>query len=93
MAFCVFEFAVGVFWPSMMKMRSQHVPEEMRATVINLFRIPLNAFVCVVLYNVRTPPFVTCSRETRLAISVPINSLSQWTCRRTELRRASECGD
>ena len=52
-SFCVFEFAVGVFWPSMMKMRSQHVPEEMRATVINLFRIPLNAFVCVVLHNVR----------------------------------------
>lgn len=51
-AFCVFEFAVGLFWPSMMKMRSQHVPEEMRATVINLFRVPLNLFVCIVLYNV-----------------------------------------
>ena len=53
-AFCVFEFAVGLFWPSMMKMRSQHVPEEMRATVINLFRVPLNLFVCIVLYNVRS---------------------------------------
>lgn len=52
-AFCVFEFCVGLFWPSMMKMRSQHVPEEMRATIINFFRIPLNAFVCIVLYNVR----------------------------------------
>ena len=52
-AFCVFEFCVGLFWPSMMKMRAQHVPEEMRATIINFFRIPLNAFVCIVLYNVR----------------------------------------
>lgn len=59
-AFCLFEFAVGVFWPSMMKMRSQHVPEEMRATVINLFRIPLNLFVCVVLYNV-SPLSLPCS--------------------------------
>ncbi len=43
---------MGVFWPSMMTMRSNYVPEEMRATIINFFRIPLNLFVCVVLYNV-----------------------------------------
>ncbi|BDA45879.1 Molybdate-anion transporter [Coccomyxa sp. Obi] len=58
-AFCVFEFCVGLFWPSMMKMRAQHVPEEMRATIINFFRIPLNAFVCVVLYNVSSFPLST----------------------------------
>ena len=52
MAFCVFEACVGVFWPSMMSMRAQYVPEEMRATIINFFRIPLNLFVCIVLYNV-----------------------------------------
>ena len=56
MAFCVFEFCVGLFWPSMMKMRAAHVPEEMRATIINFFRIPLNLFVCIVLYNVRPAP-------------------------------------
>lgn len=54
-AFCVFEFCVGLFWPSMMKQRAAHVPEEMRATIINFFRIPLNLFVCIVLYNVRWP--------------------------------------
>jgi MFS family permease len=51
-AFCAFEGMVGVFWPSMMTMRSAYVPEEMRSTIINFFRIPLNLFVCVVLYNV-----------------------------------------
>ncbi|KAK9829693.1 hypothetical protein WJX72_007390 [[Myrmecia] bisecta] len=56
MAFCVFEFLVGIFWPSMMKMRSQYVPEGMRSTIINFFRIPLNAFVCIVLYNVSAFP-------------------------------------
>ena len=55
-AFCVFEFCVGLFWPSMMKMRAAHVPEEMRATIINFFRIPLNLFVCIVLYNVSPAP-------------------------------------
>jgi len=52
LAFCAFEGLVGVFWPSMMTMRSHYVPEEMRSTIINFFRIPLNLFVCVVLYNV-----------------------------------------
>ena len=52
LAFCVFEGCVGLFWPSIMKMRSAYVPEESRATIINIFRIPLNLFVCIVLYNV-----------------------------------------
>ena len=52
LAFCVFEGCVGIFWPSMMKMRSQYVPEESRSTIINFFRIPLNMFVCIMLYNV-----------------------------------------
>lgn len=52
LAFCVFEVCVGIFWPSMMTMRATYVPEELRATIINMFRIPLNAFVCIVLANV-----------------------------------------
>ncbi|KAL5539742.1 hypothetical protein UlMin_043843 [Ulmus minor] len=49
---CTFEACVGLFWPSIMKMRSQYIPEEARSTIMNFFRIPLNIFVCVVLYNV-----------------------------------------
>ena len=41
---------------AMMKMRSQYVPEEVRSTVMNFFRIPLNLFVCVILYNVAMFP-------------------------------------
>jgi len=40
----------------MMKMRATYVPEDLRATIINLFRIPLNLFVCIVLYNVEAIP-------------------------------------
>ena len=50
--FLAFEACVGVFWPSLMKMRSEIVPEGLRSTIMNIFRIPLNAFVCVVLFNV-----------------------------------------
>lgn len=53
LGFCVFESCVGIFWPSIMKMRSQYIPEEARSTIMNFFRIPLNIFVCIVLYNVR----------------------------------------
>lgn len=37
-------------------MRSQYVPENVRATVLNMFRIPLNLFVCIILYNVSKFP-------------------------------------
>ena len=56
LGFCIFEACVGIFWPSMMKMRAQYVPEELRSTIINVFRIPLNLFVCIVLYNVSLFP-------------------------------------
>ncbi|KAK8495924.1 hypothetical protein V6N12_012516 [Hibiscus sabdariffa] len=54
--FCIFEACVGIFWPSIMKMRSQYIPEEARSTIMNFFRIPLNIFVCVALYNVNAFP-------------------------------------
>ncbi|KAF6136209.1 hypothetical protein GIB67_001618 [Kingdonia uniflora] len=56
LGFCVFEACVGLFWPSIMKMRSQYIPEESRSTIMNFFRIPLNIFVCIVLYNVNAFP-------------------------------------
>ncbi|KAH8955012.1 hypothetical protein BDL97_08G112300 [Sphagnum fallax] len=56
LGFCLFEACVGLFWPSIMKMRSQYIPEESRSTIMNFFRIPLNIFVCIVLYNVSAFP-------------------------------------
>jgi len=65
LGFLVFECLVGIFWPSMMKMRATYVPEEIRSTVMNCFRIPLNLFVCIILYNVALFPltamFAMCS--------------------------------
>jgi hypothetical protein len=37
-------------------MRAQYVPEDVRSTIMNMFRIPLNLFVCVILYNVSLFP-------------------------------------
>ena len=47
--FLVFEFCVGVYFPQMGMMKSERVPEETRATMYNIFRIPLNFIVVLVL--------------------------------------------
>lgn len=59
-AFCVFEVLIGMFWPSMMTLRARYVPEEQRSTIINIFRIPLNLFVCIILWKVSASQFVAC---------------------------------
>jgi MFS family permease len=50
--FCVFEICCGMFWPSLGLMRSRYVPEEVRATVMNFFRVPLNCIVVIVLARI-----------------------------------------
>ncbi|CAK8690985.1 molybdate-anion transporter-like [Clavelina lepadiformis] len=49
LGFFVFEVCVGIFWPSLGTMRSIYVPESVRSTVMNYFRIPLNLIVIVIL--------------------------------------------
>lgn len=49
LSFLGFEIMVGMFWPCIGTLRAQHIPEETRATITNLFRVPLNIIVCVVL--------------------------------------------
>jgi MFS family permease len=47
--FLIFEFNVGVYFPAIGTCKSDVVPEANRAAVYNLFRVPLNFLVCVVL--------------------------------------------
>eukprot|EP00802_Teleaulax_amphioxeia_P013564 Tamp_13616.p1 GENE.Tamp_13616~~Tamp_13616.p1 ORF type:complete len:472 (-),score=126.06 Tamp_13616:287-1588(-) len=49
--FFIFEAACGIYFPSMGIIKSQYVPEEVRATLYNVFRVPLNVIVVVVLAN------------------------------------------
>mmetsp|Transcript_2161 Transcript_2161/g.3471 ORF Transcript_2161/g.3471 Transcript_2161/m.3471 type:complete len:99 (+) Transcript_2161:138-434(+) len=52
--FCLFEGICGMYWPSIGFIKSKYVPEEIRATVYNVFRIPLNLIVIVVLMNLES---------------------------------------
>lgn len=47
--FLVFEIGVGLFWPAMGTMRGKYVPEATRATIMNIFRVPLNLIVVIIL--------------------------------------------
>ncbi|XP_078381242.1 molybdate-anion transporter-like isoform X1 [Oculina patagonica] len=58
--FLVFEFCVGIFWPAMGVLRSKYVPESTRATVMNIFRVPLNLIVIILLVQDLALPSVFC---------------------------------
>lgn len=51
--FLVFEASVGVFWPAYGVIKSEKIPEDIRSAVMNIFRIPLNAFVVILLLKVK----------------------------------------
>lgn len=57
--FLLFEVACGMFFPTYGTLRSKYIPEETRAAVMNLYRIPLNAFVILVLIKVKNLPVET----------------------------------
>ena len=52
--FIVFECCVGVYFPTIGGIRGKYVPDSVRATVMNIFRIPLNVVVVCVLYYIDT---------------------------------------
>eukprot|EP00443_Scrippsiella_acuminata_P093984 CAMPEP_0115475064 /NCGR_PEP_ID=MMETSP0271-20121206/54419_1 /TAXON_ID=71861 /ORGANISM="Scrippsiella trochoidea, Strain CCMP3099" /LENGTH=148 /DNA_ID=CAMNT_0002902415 /DNA_START=54 /DNA_END=498 /DNA_ORIENTATION=+ len=51
-AFLVFECMVGAYFPTIGMLKSELVPENVRGTVYNMCRVPLNALVvCLLLTN------------------------------------------
>jgi len=50
--FLGFEFCVGIYWPVISVLRSKYIPDSIRSTVMNLFRVPLNAIVLFALMKI-----------------------------------------
>ena len=63
LSFLVFEFTVGLYFPTMGTLKSSIVPEKMRSTIYNIYRIPLNVIVLTVLLTDLTisTTFLCCS--------------------------------
>ena len=51
-AFNMFEVTCGVYYPTISTLRSAYFPDATRASVMNIFRIPLNVVVVVILMNI-----------------------------------------
>ena len=47
--FLAFEVCVGLYYPAMGTLKGETIPDSHRATVYNIFRMPLNAFVILIL--------------------------------------------
>lgn len=63
LAFLVFEMCVGAYFPSVGILKSQIVPEQIRGTMYNLYRVPLNFVVlCLLLTDLSMlAVFKTCA--------------------------------
>merc|ERR1719231_1368419 len=63
-AFLVFEACVGLYFPMIGTLKGDIVPEDMRATIYNLYRLPLNVIVLMPLlmnFSISTTFSVTTS--------------------------------
>jgi hypothetical protein len=65
MLFLLFEVCIGIYWPASSVLRSHIIPESCRATIMSLFRIPLNGIVLITLIGVdkisQFQCFMTCA--------------------------------
>lgn len=50
--FLAFEMCVGCFWPAISMLRAKYIPDNVRSTVMNIFRVPLNLIVILSLLNI-----------------------------------------
>merc|ERR1719409_1334885 len=62
-AFLTFEFCCGVYFPSIGVLKSEVVPEHVRGTMYNIYRVPLNGLVVLLLLTdlKMTRVFIMCA--------------------------------
>eukprot|EP00741_Cyanophora_paradoxa_P002968 tig00000655_g2881.t1 len=93
LSFLIFEVCCGIFWPCLGTMRSKYVPEEVRATIMNFFRVPLNLFVVTVLLEVEKMStqsvFMFC---TALLVVAAVCQHRLWSLVRSETHQSDEKG-
>lgn len=66
--FVLFEIAIGIYTPSLSYLKSQVMPEDIRATLSNVIKIPSSIFICLVLYGVNLNENI---QKTKLDIVYP----------------------
>lgn len=74
-AMLLFEMSVGMYWPIMGTMKGYIVPEDKRAAIYNLYRIPLNFIVLFSLLTDLTPIQSFTLNGTMLAIATILQAI------------------
>mmetsp|Transcript_96046 Transcript_96046/g.220189 ORF Transcript_96046/g.220189 Transcript_96046/m.220189 type:complete len:460 (+) Transcript_96046:73-1452(+) len=72
LSFLAFEACVGMYFPMMGTLKGCVVPEEARATIYNIYRIPLNAIVVSVLVLKLTPSVGFCVTTGMLGVGAVV---------------------
>ncbi|KAK7071748.1 Molybdate-anion transporter [Halocaridina rubra] len=62
-AFLILEVAVGMYFPAIGYLRSQVIPEELRAGIMNWFRVPTNIITCAGLLLVHHNTLISSSQS------------------------------
>ncbi|CAE8606342.1 unnamed protein product, partial [Polarella glacialis] len=75
LGFLCFEFCCGAYFPSVGVLKSAIVPEHVRGAIYNLFRVPLNAIVVILLLNDFST--VTCFKLCAMLVSVGLLATTQ----------------
>ncbi|GAA5805204.1 hypothetical protein HPULCUR_010718 [Helicostylum pulchrum] len=52
MSYHLFEFTTGLYYPSISSLKAEEIPEETRAAVMTLLRIPMNLSVGLIMWHV-----------------------------------------
>jgi len=80
-AFALFETCCGMFFPTLGCIKSEIIPEEVRSSVMNLFRVPMNAIVVIVLLKISSLSqeiqFIICAILCALSFILSANILSK----------------
>lgn len=62
-AFLILEVAVGMYFPAIGYLRSQVIPEELRAGIMNWFRVPTNIITCAGLLLVHNNTIISSTQS------------------------------
>lgn len=63
LAFLILEVAVGMYFPAIGYLRSQVIPEDLRASIMNWFRVPTNVITCAGLLLVHNNTIISSSHS------------------------------
>ncbi|CAO3609144.1 unnamed protein product [Cunninghamella echinulata] len=76
LAYHAFEFTTGMYYPSISSLKAEIIPEESRAAVMTLLRIPMNVTIAIIFWNVESISsamlFAICGMMTAAGISLMI---------------------